>query len=484
MTHGKRTIADLPGPRGMAFLLEAVAFRPSALHLAIERWCARYGPVFTMAIPGRRAVVFSDPDVIARALRERPAVYRRIGLIEDVFEEMGINGVFSAEGEAWRAQRRTVAAALDAKHVRAFFPTLARVTRRLERRWLAAAARDEPTDVLREAMLYTVDVTTNLAFGYDMNTLEEPAAPIQHDLERLFPMINRRIALPYPYWRHVRLPADRALDRSLVALRARIDGMVAETRERVASSGTAGPRERNFLESAVTQAPGAPELSSRDIFANVVNLLLGGEDTTASTLAWALHYIGERPAVAARLAAEADDVLGAADVVPRIEDVARLRYHDAVVIADAPLAARRARPRARGQRRDRARRRRAATRDGRVAPAAAKRARRAPLSARARLRARALARGCAAAGDVRVRRGPAPVPRAQSRARRARGCAVDDFEELRGRARRRSPESHRELRAHDVSEEPPAAATRASARPVIQTARHCAAATDSAEAEA
>jgi len=280
--------------------------------------------------PPRR--VFSDPDVIARALRERPAVYRRIGLIEDVFEEMGINGVFSAEGEAWRAQRRTVAAALDAKHVRAFFPTLARVTRRLERRWLAAAARDEPTDVLREAMLYTVDVTTNLAFGYDMNTLEEPAAPIQHDLERLFPMINRRIALPYPYWRHVRLPADRALDRSLVALRARIDGMVAETRERVASSGTAGPRERNFLESAVTQAPGAPELSSRDIFANVVNLLLGGEDTTASTLAWALHYIGERPAVAARLAAEADDVLGAADVVPRIEDVARLRYHDAVVM--------------------------------------------------------------------------------------------------------------------------------------------------------
>jgi len=280
--------------------------------------------------PPRR--VFSDPDVIARALRERPAVYRRIGLIEDVFEEMGINGVFSAEGEAWRAQRRTVAAALDAKHVRAFFPTLARVTRRLERRWLAAAARDEPTDVLREAMLYTVDVTTNLAFGYDMNTLEEPAAPIQHDLERLFPMINRRIALPYPYWRHVRLPADRALDRSLVALRARIDGMVAETRERVASSGTAGPRERNFLESAVTQAPGAPELSSRDIFANVVNLLRGGEDTTASTLAWALHYIGERPAVAARLAAEADDVLGAADVVPRIEDVARLRYHDAVVM--------------------------------------------------------------------------------------------------------------------------------------------------------
>ncbi len=332
MTHGKRTTADLPGPRGMAFLLEAVAFRPNALHLAIERWCARYGPVFTMAIPGRRAVVFSDPDVIARALRERPAVYRRIGLIEDVFEEMGINGVFSAEGEAWRAQRRTVAAAVDAKHVRAFFPTLARVTRRLERRWLAAAARDEPTDVLREAMLYTVDVTTNLAFSYDMNTLEEPASPIQHDLERLFPMINRRIALPYPYWRHVRLPADRALDRSLVALRQRIDGMVAETRERVASSGTTGPRERNFLESAVTQAPGAPELSSRDIFANVVNLLLGGEDTTASTLAWALHYIGERPAVAARLAAEADDVLGAADVVPRIEDVARLRYHDAVVM--------------------------------------------------------------------------------------------------------------------------------------------------------
>ena len=37
-------------------------------------------------------------------------------------------------------------------------------------------------------MRYTVDVTTNLAFGYDMNTLEKEGDVIQQHLEKIFPI--------------------------------------------------------------------------------------------------------------------------------------------------------------------------------------------------------------------------------------------------------------------------------------------------------
>jgi hypothetical protein len=41
-------------------------------------------------------------------------------------------------------------------------------------------------DVQQDLMRYTVDVTTNLAFGYDMNTLENEGDVIQGHLEKIF----------------------------------------------------------------------------------------------------------------------------------------------------------------------------------------------------------------------------------------------------------------------------------------------------------
>ena len=85
-------------------------------------------------------------------------------------------------------------------------------------------------------MRYTVDVTTNLAFGYDMNTLEKEGDVIQEHLEKIFPMINRRINAPFPYWRYFKLPADRALDKSLVEIRETITGFVTRGRARLAQN--------------------------------------------------------------------------------------------------------------------------------------------------------------------------------------------------------------------------------------------------------
>jgi cytochrome P450 len=60
-----------------------------------------------------------------------------------------------------------------------------------------------------------------------------------------------------------------------------------------------------------------------------VTLILAGHETTALTLAFALHLLGEHPEAAERLAAEVDDVLG--DRSATASDLPQLRYADAVV---------------------------------------------------------------------------------------------------------------------------------------------------------
>ena len=243
-----RTIADLPGPRGLPGAGNALQLPNTRLHLALERWARRHGPVFRFTIGSRPIVAFAEPDAINAILRERPDGYRRWREAEDVFRELGIHGVFSAEGDEWRKQRRLAVMALNTNHLHRYFDVIRVSTERLRGRLERAAHTGEPFELQRAFMSFTTDVASSLAFGHDLNTLEHESE-LQSHIERVFPMLSRRIAAPFPYWRYVKPPADRAAERSLVEIRAAVDGFIAQARERMAASagalGAAGelPRE-------------------------------------------------------------------------------------------------------------------------------------------------------------------------------------------------------------------------------------------------
>ena len=330
-----RSAAELPGPRALPLIGNAWSLDLGRLHLILEQWCRELGPIYGLKIGRRQALVVADPELIERVLRDRPDTYRRLGTIERALESMGISGVFSAEGAAWRAQRRLVIRALDSEHLRHFFPTLAGVTRRLERRWRAAAREQRVLDAQKELMRYTVDVTTNLAFGYDMNTLEQDHDVIQDQLEQLFPMLNRRINALVPYWRYVKFPADRAFERAMAEVSATIVDFIERARKRLreppSNDADSGPR--NFLEAMLlARTEDDSPLDEKIVLGNVYTMLLAGEDTTANTLAWALDFVCQNPSVQASMQREADAVLGASDVLPELRDAEQLHYIEAVIL--------------------------------------------------------------------------------------------------------------------------------------------------------
>jgi cytochrome P450 len=326
-----QTLTEIPGPKGLPLLGNLLQLDLKQLHRVLERWGDEFGTLYKFELGQRPVLVVTDPELNQRILRDRPKLYRRLGTIEPVFKEMGITGVFSAEGEDWKRQRRMTAHALDAQHLRQFFPTLIKVTERLKNRWNAAADKQSAVDVQQDLMRYTVDVTTNLAFGYDMNTLEKEGDVIQEHLEKIFPAINRRINAPIPYWRYFKLPDDRALDKSLVAIRETITGFVTRGRERLAQNPELAAHPTNLLE-AMLAAPheGDAAFTDEEIYGNVLTMLLAGEDTTANTMAWMTHFMIEHPDAQARMQAEADQVVGNAGMLSQLADADRLNYIESV----------------------------------------------------------------------------------------------------------------------------------------------------------
>lgn len=327
-----RTLDDLPGPDGLPLLGNALQLPSDRLHQVLEDWAAQFGSMYTIRMGPRRALVTTDPALAQQVLRDRPDTYSRITNIEIIARELGMNGLFSAEGQQWRRLRRIWIAALNAAQIKTYFPRLTEVTGRLRQRWQRAAAAGEAIDVQADLMRYTVDVSVLFALGHDANTLEQDGDIIQNQLHQVMAAAGRRFRASFPYWRYFKLPADRRLDRALLALQASVGALIDQARGRIAANPQLAERPTNLLEALlVTRDEDGAVLSDADIFGNTMTLLLAGEDTTANTLAWMMHFLALHPAVQQALRREVDAVVGAAPLWTDAAQADRLRYVEAVM---------------------------------------------------------------------------------------------------------------------------------------------------------
>lgn len=331
-TTTPRRIADLPGPKGLPRLGNALQIRRERLHQQAEAWAREFGEVYRFSIGEREFVVLSNPEVVAGVLRDRPEGFERTARLSEIAREFGFDGVFTANGDKWRRQRPMVLAGLDPAHIKAFFPTLVKVTERLRHRWHKHAATGRPMDLQAELMRYTVDVTAGLAFGTDINTIGSDDEVIQQHLDKILPALFRRAMAPLPYWRWFRLPADRALGGHLAALDEAVQGFIQSARRRLAHEPVRREQPANLIEAMIAERDREDsQLTDTDVAGNVLTMLLAGEDTTANTLAWAIWLLNEHPQIAVRASNEVNAVLGGEPCPTRHEQLSKLDFIEACV---------------------------------------------------------------------------------------------------------------------------------------------------------
>jgi cytochrome P450/nitrite reductase/ring-hydroxylating ferredoxin subunit len=320
-----REVEELPGPKGLPLLGNLLEIDNDRLHLVLENWARTHGDLYTFRLGPKRALVVSDPALVEEVLRARPQAFRRVSTLEPVFAELGMPGVFSVEGAAWRAQRPLVMQALAQRNFTIFFPQLQAKAERLLRRWQALAAQSQAFDVVAEFKRFTTDVTVQIVFGYDVNAIERDDDRLQYNLALLFPAVNRRLNAPFPYWRLLRGPQDRRVDRAVREIRAWLSELLQQTRVALEREPTHWEAPRNLLEAMVASRDdrGQP-FSDEFILGNALQLLVAGVDTTAAAAAWAVHELCDKPDVVAWLRAELDAALPSGPVPSGLEGCGRL----------------------------------------------------------------------------------------------------------------------------------------------------------------
>lgn len=329
-----RAWRDLPGPRALPWVGNLHQVDKTAFHRSLEEGAATWGPVYRFAFGRTPALVIADPALMLPLMRDRPGALRRSSRLSRLLDGAnGSSGVFTAEGESWRAQRKLVTRALTPEVIRKFHPTLAALVRRLADRWRAAAGAGAPVDIARDLKALTLDVTVALAMGEDINTLEHQDNPLQRDIHLLFQRVGARLRSLVDYWELFKLPVDREADAATARVRATMLQLIDKARAQLAADPSLRQRPANLLQSMLV-ARDAPDSGVDDeaVIGNALTMVFAGEDTTSSTLAWLVLLLARDAGVAKRLAAECDEVLGASPVLVDAADLDRLPYCEAVVL--------------------------------------------------------------------------------------------------------------------------------------------------------
>ena len=327
---------SLPGPSGYPFVGVAPKLDREAFHLQLEAWYREYGGRYTFKLGPKRFVVFADAAACKDILKRRPSEFQRGKHLAQIIEELGAVGVFSAEGESWKKQRKLIMPGFNPTQLRRFFPQIQMVAERLHGVWTQAAASGRDWDFRSEFERFTTDVTMNVAFGHDANTVEGGRDLLQADIQQVFPEVQQRLNAAFPLWRYYRTARHRRVDEAIARVKDTLAPIVAAAREKVSADpeGPSVERADTLLEGMIAAEQLDEErerFTEEEIFGNVFTLLLAGEDTTAHTLSWIAHALVSVDGVQDKLREELDRELGDAPGILELEDTKRLPYLNGVI---------------------------------------------------------------------------------------------------------------------------------------------------------
>jgi cytochrome P450 len=262
------------------------------------------GPLF-------RAVVVCDPELTREVLRE-DATFDKGGPLFDRAREIAGDGLATCPHSRHRRQRRLAQPAFQHDRLTGYTRAMADEITAVSSGWKDGQVVDVPAEMLRLTM--GVGVKTMFASALTPSDL----AQAMSDLATVFRGMYRRAVLP-PALSRLPSPANRRYQLARGRLRRTVDAIIAERR---GSPGDRGDLLSALLAARDPESHGDEALNDAEVADEVMTFFLGGPESTADVIAWALYLVMRHPPIAERLRAEVDSVLAGAP--PGTEHISRL----------------------------------------------------------------------------------------------------------------------------------------------------------------
>lgn len=278
----------------------------------------RHGDVvrITAGPPGLRAELYCvfSAEGAQQVLASESANFRKDNTFyQEVRDSFG-NGLLTSQDEDYLRQRRLVQPLFTKRRVDGYADAVAAETRAVIADWERAPG--SVVDVGEQMMQLALRAVARILFGTDVDATVDV-------VDRCFPVITdyvlRRGYSPANIPRTWPTPGNKRAAAAMDELYAACDKIIAERR-----SGSAARGEDLLGLLAAASGTDDGQFDAAELRDQVLVFLLAGHETTATSLAFALHLLARHPEQQARAREEISRVLG--DRTPQAPDLDRLPY--------------------------------------------------------------------------------------------------------------------------------------------------------------
>ena len=282
-----------PGPTAHHLRQQLAWFRRPVRFM--EEGRRRYGPVFAARFgPAQRAVFVADPEAVREIVRG-DAAELRMGDANGLFRPVvGSSSILVLDGDEHLRHRRLMLPAFRRNHVEHFEEVIVEAVERRASRWPVAGRFALQPEMEAIAFATIVRMALGAEDGERVDRLRELFGRMMDLCESpftLLPEFRREAGGLSPYGRLMRVLAE-------------LDEIVyAEIGERRRLRQEDRGEDLLSLLVAARGADGTP-MTDREIRDELVTMLMAGQETTTSALAWAFERLARHPRVAERLAEE------------------------------------------------------------------------------------------------------------------------------------------------------------------------------------
>lgn len=292
----------VPQPRktqlGLLGLMLALKRNP------LECWTEEHfeKPVISGGLPVGHVLVVNEPAAIRRVLLDNAANYRKDNLQRRVLSAGLGEGLLSAEGDRWRAQRRTLAPLFARRTVTGFAPAMIAAARALVHRWQAHDGTT--TDVAAEMSRVTLDVLQRTIFseglGRDREEFRSAMATYFDTIGKIGPLD----VLGVPNF--VPRAAQLRVRPTLRFFESAIDEIIAHRRRRLSAHQADSSKDILALLLGALDPETGSRMTEAEVRSNVLTFIAAGHETTANALSWSVFLLSQSAEWRQRVEAEAD----------------------------------------------------------------------------------------------------------------------------------------------------------------------------------
>nr|UVC58034.1 CYP706V3 protein [Isodon rubescens] len=325
-----------PGPRGLP-IVGHLPFLRRDLHRQLTELAAEYGPIYTLRLGSKLCTVVNSAAVVKEVVRDQDAVLanREITAFSRIITFDFNDIAWSPNGQEWRDRRKIFVREMQSNtNLNASYNLRKDEVRKAIREVYAKIGT--PVHIFELVMRIDISLLINLIWGGRIHgqrrdkMLSELVLLVSQMLKLL---IKPNLSDFFPVLARFDL---QGVVRDTTALVKKLEAIMEDAIDERIKKPHAGVEEegrKDFLQTLVDlmqDESNKESLGMVQIKAMLINILLGGTSTTATTLEWAISELLKHPSMMKKVQQELNEVVGVNNIVEE-SHTTKLVYLDAVL---------------------------------------------------------------------------------------------------------------------------------------------------------